>query len=113
MVVTGASSTVTSTSRDRLDAVSELGDAGPPEQPERGQPALALVDRRQAQRIARLELQLPLDRLGVGPLVADDQHVVDEDARPFLHGEDDVGACAVGAQSGLLATVALRKPSLA
>ena len=36
-----------------LDAVSELGDAGAPEQPERGQAALAFGHGRQSERIAR------------------------------------------------------------
>src|SRR5439155_19271756 len=53
---------------------------------ERREPALALVDGLQPERIAGTDLQLALDRLGARPHVADDQHVVDEDLRAFLHG---------------------------
>ena len=67
--------------------MAQLGDPRAAEQAERGQPALALVDRAEAERIAGLHLQLALDRLGAGAHVADDQHVIDEHLRPFANRE--------------------------
>ncbi len=79
----------------RLAGVAQLLDADAAEQPERGQPLLALDARRVAERLARPQQQLALDRLGARPLVADDDHVVDDDLRPFADREADVGAGVV------------------
>ena len=69
----------------------------PPEQSERAEPLLALDARRVAERLAGLQQQLALDRRGARPLVADDDHVVDDDLRPLGDREEDVRArVAVG-----------------
>src|SRR5262249_45746038 len=83
-----------------LVAVRELGDTYPAEQPERRQATLAFIDLFEPERLAGLELQLALDRRGPGPLIADDEHVVDRDALPFPYGKQHVGAPAVGAEAG-------------
>ena len=71
----------------RLSAVAQLRYACTAEQPERGEPALALVDRAEAERVARLHLQLALDRPRAGAHVADDEDVIDEDLGAFTNGE--------------------------
>ena len=70
----------------------QLGDVDAPEQAERGEPLLALDARRVAERLARLERQLPLNRGGARPPVADDDHVIDQHLRTFADAEEDVGA---------------------
>ena len=69
----------------------ELGDPGAPEQSERREPALTFVDPLEAERLAGLQQQLALDGLGSRPLVADDEHVLDEDLRTLPHAKHDVG----------------------
>ena len=65
-----------------LVAVPQLGQLRcAAKQLERRQPALALVLGFETERIAGLELKLPLDRLRAGANVAGNQYVIDEDAR--------------------------------
>ena len=65
-----------------LVAMGELGDLDAAEQAERRKPAAALDLGRLAERVAGLDLQLALDGLRARAHVADDQHVIHEDARP-------------------------------
>src|SRR5205823_13116273 len=51
----------------RLVAVRKLGDPGASEEAKRRQSALTLIDRFEAERIARPNLQLALDCLGTRP----------------------------------------------
>ena len=81
-------------------AVPQLGDPHAPEQPERRQPPLALVDRGRLNGSPGFDLQLALDRLGAGPHVADDQHVVDEHLRPFADEKRDIDTRAVLGELG-------------
>ena len=84
----------------RLTAVAQLRDARAPEQAERRQAPLALVDRAEAEGIARFHLQLVLDGAGARPHVADDEHVIDEDLRPLANHEGDRHVRAVLAELG-------------
>ena len=69
----------------------QLGDTSPTEQPERAQPPLTLDDVLEAERLAALDRQLALDRRGAGPVVADDQDVVDEDLRTLFDHDRQIG----------------------
>ena len=84
----------------RLAGMAQLLDAHAAEQPERSQPLLALDPRRVAQRLARPQQQLALDRFGARPVVADDDDVIDDDLRTLADGKADVGARVVLRQRG-------------
>ena len=71
------------------------------EQLQRRQPALALVLGLEAERIARLELELALDRLGAGAHVAGNQDVIDEDPRTFADREHEIGLRAIRGEARL------------
>ena len=65
-----------------------LGDPHAPEQPERAQPLLALDERVEAERAARLQRHLAPHQVGSRAIGAGDQHVIDAGLRPLAH---DVG----------------------
>ena len=92
IVVAGASSTVTSTSRRAGRPVLELADIDSAEQPERAQPAPALEQIAKPERRARPQQDLAADDfLGVSS-VADDDDVVDEGLRTLDDGDREVDA---------------------
>src|SRR4029453_13498358 len=70
-----------------LVAVPQFTDPHAPEQSQTREAPLALVDRREAERLPRLNLQLAFDRGGGGADVAHVQHVVDQHLRSFANGE--------------------------
>ena len=82
------------TSRGARVAVRDRRDLDAPEQAERAQAAAALGERRETERLAFLDLQLPLDDAGVRAQVAGDEDVLDDGLRPFDDLERDVGARA-------------------
>ena len=68
---------------------------------QRREPPLTLVLRFEAERIARLELKLALDRLCARPHVAGDQHVIDENPWPLTDSEDEICLRAIGGETRL------------
>ncbi len=73
-----------------LRFVLQLGDTDAAKQTERAQALLALDARRIAEWLARLQRELTLDRRRAGTAVADDDHVVDDDLRPFGDPKENV-----------------------
>ena len=93
--------------------MSELGDAGAPEQPERRQAALALGDRRQPERIAGLELQLALMVSALVRSLPTMSTWSTKTCGPSCTVNTTSARVPSALSPGLLATVALRKPPLA
>ncbi len=79
-------------------AVRQLGDLHPAEEAERAQPPPALELILQADRLARLELQLAQDDVGFGVHIPDDQDVVDDALRSLLDRERQVDPRAIVAR---------------
>ena len=73
----------------------QIDDADAAEQAELAEPALALGNRLDAERIALLKAQLAADDSGVGALVAGDQHVIHARLLAFAHQPDDRGSAIV------------------
>ncbi len=78
-------------------AVRQRRDLHAPEEPQRAQPPPALELILQAERSARLELQLPEDDVRLRVRVPDDEDVVDDALRPLLDGEREIDARVIGA----------------
>ncbi|MGC4083265.1 MAG: hypothetical protein QM736_14440 [Vicinamibacterales bacterium] len=83
----------------RLVAARDLRDSCTTEEAGRRQAPLALTQRVEPERLARFHPQLALDDVRSRARVADDQHVVDEHARPLPHREHDVRTALIGAQA--------------
>ena len=75
-------------------------DADAPEQAERAEPALALDEVLEAERLALLQQQLARDDLGIGAGVADDEDVVDDRLLALVNFELEVGARPIRRQPG-------------
>ena len=86
-LVRGASSTVTTTSWRFVPPCASSSNPDAPEQSELRELAMALELRVEPERSAFLQHQLAADDVRIGPLVADDEDVIDEGLRPLLDRE--------------------------
>src|SRR5262249_8184181 len=78
-----------------LVAMTQVVDLDAAEQSEGCEPLPALGDRRRAEGISWLDLQLARDCLGARPHVSNNENMLDEDARSFPNREGRLDAASI------------------